>query len=152
MNTCYSTAPFQEAIHHCRWKKVLYAVLKGINILHYKNKSFDEIIVEIYKVCNGIKGIGLLTMYDITSAICRYHQIHIDRVYIIGKGPKRAITLLHMKTKMHRIDNTVSIHYVDIQDVMHAFDSKSYVVDETIRNNKNGDVLETYLCHWQKTQ
>jgi hypothetical protein len=152
MNTCYSTAPFQEAINHCRWKKVLYAVLKDINILHYKNKTFDEIMIKIYSICKTIKGIGMLTMYDITSAICRYYQIRIDRVYIVGKGPKRAVTLLNMKTKRHTIDNTVCIHYVDIHDVIHAFDSKSYEVDETIRNNKNGDVLETYLCHWQKTQ
>ena len=35
---------FQEAISHCRWKKVLHNILKDINISVYKNKTFEEII------------------------------------------------------------------------------------------------------------
>ena len=148
----YSIQIFQEAIDHCRWKKVLCNFLKEINISIYENKNFKQIMIEIYNICNTIKGIGLLSMYDITSAICRYYKINIDKVYIIGNGPKRAIKLLNLKTKIHQINNKIKINYVDITDVIIAFDINCYELDENIKNNKNGDILETYLCNWQKTQ
>jgi hypothetical protein len=150
MKRCNSIDIFQEAIDHCRWKKVLYLVLKKINILDYENKTFEEIIFEIYNICVHIKGIGMLTMYDITSSICRYYKINIDKVYIIGNGPKRAIKLLNIKTKTHKINNKIKIKFVDIIDVINAFDINGYALHETIRNTKNGDTLETYICNWQK--
>ena len=148
----YSTKIFQEAFDHCRWKKVLHNVLKEINISSYENKTFEEIIVEMHSICSNVKGIGLLTMYDITSAICRHYKINIDKVYIIGNGPKRAIKLLNIKTKIHKINNKIKINYVDITDIIIAFDMSCHELDENIKNNKNGDILETYICNWQKTQ
>ena len=85
MNSCnHSTNIFQEAINHCRWKKALHYVLKQINIVNYENKTFEEIILEIYNICDNIEGVGMLSIYDITAAICRYNKINIDKVYIIG--------------------------------------------------------------------
>jgi len=144
-------ALFQEAIHHCRWKKVLYNVLQEINLSDYKNKSFEKIIYAVYTICNNVKGLGMLATYDITAAICRFYNINIDRVYIIGGGPRRAVKLLHIKTKIHQI-NGIKIKYIDIADGIKAFDATGYKIDEKIRNNKNGDILETYLCNWQKSQ
>ena len=72
---------FQEAISHCRWKKVLHNILKDINISVYKNKTFEEIITEVYNICKNIDGIGMLATYDITSAICRHYKVNIDKVY-----------------------------------------------------------------------
>ena len=93
MKSCnISTNIFQEAINHCRWKKALYSILKKINIIDYENKTFEEIIIEIYNICDNVKGVGMLTIYDIKSTICRYYKINIDKVYIIGNGPKRAVT------------------------------------------------------------
>ena len=77
---------FQEAISHCRWKKVLHNILKDINISVYKNKTFEEIITEVYNICKNIDGIGMLAIYDITSAICRHNKVNIDKVYIICKN------------------------------------------------------------------
>ena len=71
---------FEEAISHCRWKKVLKEFLKTINIKNYKNKTFEEIISNIYNLCENIKGLGILTTYDITSAICRHYNINIDKI------------------------------------------------------------------------
>lgn len=143
---------FEEAIKHCRWKKVLHSILKQINISEYKNKKFEEIIIEIYNICIGVKGLGMLAIYDITSAICRYYKINIDKVYIIGNGPKRAIKLLNIKTKKHKINDKIEIKFVNIIDVINAFDINYYNLDENIRNNKNGDIFETYICNWQKTK
>jgi hypothetical protein len=142
---------FQEAIDHCRWKKVLNNVLKEIAIKDYNNKTFEEIIYEIYLICNKVKGIGTLTIYDITSAICRYYKININKVYIIGNGPKRAIKLLKLNTKKHVINN-LKLNYVEINDVITGFGINGFSLDEDIRNNTNGDILETYICNWQKTQ
>ncbi len=151
MNSCNcSENIFQEAISHCRWKKTLYSVLKKINIVDYENKTFEEIISEIYNFCDDVKGVGMLTIYDITSAICRYYKINIYKVYIIGSGPKRALKFLNLKTKTHKINDNIKLNFVEINDVINAFDINNYVLDESIRNTKNGDILETYICIWQK--
>jgi len=153
MKSCnHSTNIFQEAINHCRWKKTLYSVIKKINIVDYKNKTFEEIIFDIYNICDNVKGVGMLTIYDITSAVCRYYNIIIDKVYIIGNGPKRAIKLLNIKIKKHKINDKFNLNFVDIIDVINAFDINNYVLDENIRISKNGDILETYICNWQKTK
>jgi hypothetical protein len=153
MKTCNnSTNIYQEAINHCRWKKVLYQILKDINIQDYKNKTFEEIICQIYDICYKVNGIGMLTIYDITSAICRYYKINIEKVYVIGNGPKRAIKLLNISTKIQNINNKIKINYVNISDVINAFDKNNYELNENIKNNKNGDILESYICNWQKTK
>ena len=151
MQSCnHSSNIFQEAIDHCRWKKTLRSLLEKINIVDYENKTFEEIIVEIYNICANVKGVGMLTMYDITSAICRYYKINIYKVYIIGNGPKRAVKKLNIKTKNHKINDVIRLKYVDIIDVINAFDLNNYEIDENIRNTKNGDILESYICNWQK--
>ena len=40
----------------------------------------------------------------------------------------------------------------DMIDVVNAFDINNYELDENIRNSKNGDTLETYICNCQKTK
>ena len=172
---------FEEAINHCRWKKSLYLLLKKINICNYENKTFEEILLEIYNISSNIKGVGMLSVYDITAAICRYYKINIDKVYIIGtaciekqcfsiydyglftnknivfiskkgKGPKRAIKLLNIKLKKYRISNKINLNFVNIIDIINAFDNNNYELNEYFRNTNNGDILETYICNWQKTK
>lgn len=99
---------FQEAIDHCRWKK---ALLNNVLVkkefqehkLHkFAGKSFNEILSFVYNICDKVEGIGMLTIYDITSVICRYNKINIEKIYIIGNGPKRAIRLLDIKAKSEK--------------------------------------------------
>ena len=146
------TEMYEEAINHCRWKKALHGILKDINIIDYNNKTFEEIITEIHNICNNTEGIGMLATYDITSAICRHYKVNIDKVYIIGKGPKRAIKLLNIKTKVHKINEDIKIRYANITDIITAFDSNGFVLSEQVRNSQNGDILESYICNWQKTR
>ena len=153
MKTCNrSINIFQEAIDHCRWKKALYSVLNKINIVDYENKTFEEIIFDIYNICNNVKGVGMLAIYDITSAICRYYTINICKVYLIGSGPKRAVEILNIKKNIHKINDKIRLHFVEPIDVINAFDINNYELDENIRNTKNGDILETYICNWQKSK
>lgn len=104
-------------------------------------------------MCKKIKGLGLLTTYDITASICKQHNIPIDRVYIIGSGPKRAIELLGLEAKKKWI-NKIPVNYVEIQDVIKAFEKKKFDISDTdseIKLTKNGDLVESFLCKWQKT-
>jgi hypothetical protein len=146
---------FQEAKDHCRWKSVLYndvltqPDLQEHNLHHFASKSFDEILVWVYNICYKIKGIGMLTIYDITTAICKYNKIIIDKIYIIGKGPKRAISLLNIKAKTQKIKN-LSLKYVEIFEILKAFDENNYKINSQIKNSNNGDDFETFICNWQK--
>ena len=120
---------FQEAIDHCRWKKVLRnnvlakTEFQEHNLQQFTGKSFNEILLFVYNICDKVEGIGMLTIYDITSAICRYNKINIEKIYIIGKGPKRAICLLGVKAKSQKIEN-IKLNYVEIPEILKAFQEK----------------------------
>ena len=77
-------------------KKKIFGFDSGFNL---ENKTFEEIIFDVYNFCDNVKGVGMLAIYDITSAICRYYKRNIDKVYIVGNGPKRAVNILNIKTK-----------------------------------------------------
>tara|TARA_B110000285_G_scaffold226949_1_gene287447 strand:+ start:102 stop:563 length:462 start_codon:yes stop_codon:yes gene_type:complete len=141
---------FQEAVDHCRHKTKIHHLLKDINIKRYKNKCFEEIICLIYDICKNINQIGSLMVYDITIAICRHYGIIIDNVYIIGGGPKKAIKLLNIKLKLHKLNKNTKFHYVTIVELITAFDNSIYELNETMRNNRNGDDWETFICNWAK--
>jgi len=139
-----------EAIAHCRWKTILKRVLENdISLESYMNKGFEEIFESVHNICKEVKGIGLLTVYDIVSAICRYYSINIDFVYIIGGGPVRAIKLLNLKTKTKKI-GSILLKYVKIEDVISSFQIKNYQMNEYIKTSTNGDDFESYICNWQK--
>ena len=151
--TCKTTKSYiyQEAINHCRWKSVLRKFLMKTEfhenqIKKFGGKSFEEILLYTYKICSTIKGIGLLTIYDIASAVCRYNNINIDKIYIIGNGPKRAIELLNMKAKTKRIGD-INLKYVEISDLLRTFRENNYEMD---LYSSNGDDYETFICNWQK--
>ena len=144
---------FQEAINHTRHETKLRPLLEDIKIEHYENKSFEEIICMIYDICKNINQIGPLMVYDISSALCRHYGIIIDKVYIIGSGPTKAIKLLNIKPKLHKINKNMKVHhYVTIDELIMAFDNSIYELNETMRNNRNGDDWETFICNWQKTK
>lgn len=130
---------FYEAYDHCRWKSVLQIFLIALDITNYRGKMFEEIFSEIYILCRNIKGLGMLVVYDITSTLCRHYHIEIDRVYIIGGGPKRAVKLRNLKTHIHKFNN-IRLTFVEINDVNNEFNLQ--ITD--------GDALETFLCNWQK--
>lgn len=139
-----------EAIAHCRWKTILKRVLENdISLESYMNKGFEEIFESVHNICKEVKGIGLLTVYDIVSGICRYYSINIDFVYIIGGGPVRAIKLLNLKTKTKKI-GSILLKYVKIEDVINSFQIKNYQMNEYIKTSTNGDDFESYICNWQK--
>jgi hypothetical protein len=140
-----------EAIAHCRWKGALMTVLESNIVLEkYSNKNFEEIFESIYNICKEVKGIGLLTMYDIVSAICRRFNVNIEHVYIIGGGPIRACGLLHLEPKRQKICKGVVLRYLEIKEIVTAYQENGYTMDNYLRTNTNGDDVESYICNWQK--
>ena len=137
---------FAEAFSHCRHKTKLLNFLRTVQISDFVNRTFEQVFTEIARRVDEIHGLGELVIYDVTSALCRHYQVHIERVYIIGDGPLQAIKLLGLKMKKHE---SLSINYVNIQDVVHAFDAKGFRLEDDIRTTQDGDKVESHLCVWQ---
>jgi hypothetical protein len=131
---------FYEAYDHSRRKSTLQDFLVPLDITIYSGKTFEEIFTAIHLLCSSIRGLGMLAVYDITAALCRYYHVVIDRVYIIGGGPKRAVKLRNLKTQTHCFNN-IRLVFVEIDVVNNVFDLQS----------SDGDALETFLCKWQKS-
>jgi len=146
---------FQEALDHCRWKTVLrnevlsHPDLQEKKLHQFIDNSFDEILLVVYAICDKVYGIGMLSVYDITSAICRYNKININNVYIVGGGPKRAIQLLSITPKVHKIQH-ITLKYVEITEIIKACNDKSYEIPLHVKQSMNGDDFESYICNWQK--
>jgi len=146
---------FQEAIDHSRRKNTLRNEILTLpefqeDKLHqYSRMMFEEIFSGVYKTCKPVVGIGMLTVYDITVAICRYNKINIERVYIIGNGPKRAITLLGIEPRIQKMGDTL-LRYVEIHEILCAFREKDQPLSEWLSSSKSGDDFENYICAWQR--
>jgi len=145
---CSRNIIFQEAYAHCRWKGNLNKFIKDEN---YRNKNFNDknfksIFIEVWKKSKNYKGVGKLSVYDITIDICNKYNIIIDKIFIIGNGPKRAIKLLNIKPSKEKFGD-IYLKYVTIPDVIEAFGD--YKFDKKLSLN-NGDEWESWLCNWQK--
>ena len=154
--SCVSNAYlFQEAINHVRWKTTLRTkvlkqdIFQKRNLHKFAGKSFEEILLTVHNICKDITGIGMLSVYDITAAICRFNNINIDKVYIVGKGPKRAVNLLNIRTKIQKIGE-IALKYVTIEEVKSAFEKHGYILELDLERS-SADDLESYLCNWQKS-
>jgi hypothetical protein len=131
---------WHEARAHCRWKGVLNTTIAteiepNLNI--FKNKTFDYIFKNIFKIFKNVKGLGKLSTYDVSAAICRKFKIPINNVYIIGAGPKRAINILNIEK---HYDKNLKIHYAKREDILKVHGNEKM----------SNDDLETSLCVWQK--
>lgn len=134
------TILYHEAICHCRHKTILKTFLNKIDFEKYKNSSFEDIFLDVQNLNDTYGSIGAVTIYDIASDIFRHHGNLIDKVYIVGSGPKRAVKLLGLQTSVNR---TIKLKYVSIDDVVNKL---------KLNTTKDGDLLETFICIWQKSQ
>lgn len=145
-----------EAYGHCRWKRVLVrdilsnTVLQEENLSLFSDNTFEEIYMTVKDICDKVKGTGPLSVYDITVAICRYNKININKVYIVGGGPRRAVELLNLKPKKQKIGR-ILLKYVEIHDLHNAFLEINHELTLELQNSINGDDYESYICNWQKT-
>ena len=136
----HKTVLYHEAMCHCRHKTILKKFLNKIDIHKYKKTSFEDIFLDVQNLNDTRGSIGSLTIYDIASDIFRYHGNMIDKVYIVGGGPKRAVKLLGLKTRTNPI---IRLKYVSIDDI---------VCKLKLDKTDDGYLLETFICIWQKTQ
>ena len=135
----YKNVLFHEARCHCRHKTILNEFLNNLNLDSFKHKTFSEIFLELKNVHRRKGSIGNLTMYDIASDIVRHSGGQINKVYIVGSGPKRAVKILGIKKQL---DPVTRLHFVSCEDVVRACN---------LEPTTDGDLLETYICQWQKT-
>ena len=149
---------FTELINHSRRKNTARDVIAEIDLQKYKDYNFSEIYTEIYNKFRTINGLGNLAVYDTTSAICKYHNKIIDKVYIVGNGPKKAIKKLNLNHKLNKMivghdsnEKPITIKYVEISDLLEAFPNNGYDLPNTIdKNCIDGDKIESEICVWQK--
>lgn len=142
---------FSEVMQHTRRGSIVTRFIQCMNISDY-NKTFEQIIINLIVNFDKINGLGRLTAYDISAAICKYYDIEITKVYIIGPGPRRAAKLLKLKLKSQKIfspEKNIILRYVDIKDVIKAFDENGYKFPSNLRNTTNGDLVESFICKWQ---
>jgi hypothetical protein len=128
---------FYEARSHCRHKTTLDFFLKTHfeNLEQFKNKSFQEIFLQVRDTNRSSGAIGSLTCYDIASDIFRFHGGTIDKVYIIGNGPKQTAKQYQLKTKKEK---STGLRYVEVSEVVSKLPIFQGICD--------GDILETCLC------
>jgi hypothetical protein len=147
-----STKPdFNEVMRHSRRGEIVTRFIETMNISDYKDKTFEQIIIDLLIKFDKINGLGRLTAYDITAAICKFYDNEITKVWIIGPGPRRAAKLLKLKLKSQKIcspDKNIILRYVDIKDVIEVFDENGYKFPSNLRNT-NGDLVESFICKWQ---
>ncbi len=142
---------FNEVMLHSRRGAIVTRFIETMNISDYKDKTFEQIIIDLLIKFDQINGLGRLTAYDISAAICKYYGIEITKVWIIGTGPRRAAKLLKLKLKSQKIcspDKNIILRYVDIKDVIKAFDENGYKFPSNLINT-NGDLVESFICKWQ---
>ena len=145
---------FSEVINHSRRKNTARNAVSEIDIHKYKDYNFSEIYTEIYNIFSTIDGLGNLAVYDTTSAICKYHNKNIDKVYIIGNGPKLAIKKLDLQDKVNKqvvgLDSNekpITINYIEINDILKAFPNNGYDLPNLIdKNCIDGDFIESNIC------
>lgn len=143
---------FTEVMQHTRRGSIVTRFIQSMNILEYKDKTFEQIIIDVLNKFDKINGLGRLTAYDMSAAICKYYDIEITKIYIIGPGPRRAAKLLKLKLKSQKIcspDKNIILRYVDIKDVIKVFDENGYKFPSNLRNTTNGDSVESFICKWQ---
>lgn len=86
-----SKLDLKETMLHSRRGSTVSRFIESMNILDYKDKTFEQIIIDLLIKFDKINGLGRLTAYDITAAICKYYDIEITKyislVLVLGEQP-----------------------------------------------------------------
>ena len=67
-------------------------------------------------------------------------------MFIIGKGPQRAVKILNLKCKKIIFDN-ITLKYVELSEIKNAIK-----LPDELKDTTNGDLLESFICKWQKNK
>ena len=148
-------APFSSAIAHSRRKTMLKELVKDIDFAAFTQTTFGEVYAEVDTRYGSTEGIGRLTVYDIAVAVCRNNGVPIQKVYLLGNGPRRAAKKLYLTpyhTKYETVKNGKRLPYIEVDEAIDALQVHGCKVD--IGNESPhfvGDAVESFLCNWQKT-
>ncbi len=141
---------FQQALSHCRHKTTLKNTLQKININAFSScLTFEDIFAKVETICAPVRGIGTLSMYDISTDIAQLYGLEPSRIYCIGDGPRTALKVLGVTPRNKKL-GTRTIPSTTIAIVQEAFKQKGYPIPKQIQTSTNPDDWESFLCNWQK--
>lgn len=152
---------FKDALkHNRRFQSSVYRICQNIKLNDYKNKTIDEVIDMINNKSKYYKGIGALSIYDISMSICRYYKLKLKKIYIIvqcktgnTKGPYNAIIELGLESelKFNRIIGTrekLKLYTIEFDKVLERCSSDEFKELKKYIDEQDGDKCETFLCLW----
>jgi hypothetical protein len=142
---------FRECILHSRHNKAIKELLKEIFEKRntFKNiNTFEEMYLLCKKLYGSIKRVGPLCIYDITTQLCKYNNIIIDKIYLASNTTGPYVFAMKHKMKLHRCSKLL-LYYINCQDVIDIY-GIDYIEKFTGKLNIFiGDQLETFCCYIQ---
>ena len=159
-NININSIDWNETLRHSRHKKNVNIFINKYNPNYvkekYSNKTFEEIYTKIYKRSNKYKGVGKLSVYDITSAICKFVKTPIKQIILAGPGPIRAIKKLDLENKTKytsiRLNDGTYLKCISIKYVENALKETNYKIEkptDSVSLLFIGDHFESEICKWQ---
>ena len=148
------TSMFQEALNHNAYGNERRKIMKEMAIYlktHLEDfyaETFNEIYTKVYDHCIKIKGIGKLSCYDFTNAICKYYGVPINIVFIIKKrGPYNAAIALGLENqiKTETIRKNLKFQYLEIDVAIQGLRNQRLKINSDITD---GDIIESCMCKW----
>jgi hypothetical protein len=99
------------------------------------------------------RGVGFLGCYDIAAGIMRHvKQERIERVYLVGKGPQRAIRKLQLNhwVEYERLNDSIKLPFIQLSIVARQLWRNRVSIPKSIILFRDGDAMESFLCNWSK--
>lgn len=144
---------FRECLYHGYHRQEIKVLL--IDIYTKKDSfkelnnldSFEKVYIFVNDNYRSKPRAGPLFIYDVTTQLCRYYSIPIDKVYIVGSGPRINCNKLNLTLKYNP---DISLQYVVVQELIDKL-SIDYInkVFGELSNDFIGDDLETILCGYK---
>jgi hypothetical protein len=137
-----------EKIENNRIIKKINSYVNKLNDNKYNN--FEEILENILKKFENIKGFGTLCCYIIASDIASNLNINKTKIYVYHKKILRAIKILNIENIYKIKINKTVFQYVELKDIINGLENINIYYDKNIINkdSKLYDI-EKYLYYWQ---
>jgi hypothetical protein len=141
---------FRECLWHGRHRSEIKTLLQIIYAcrdtyrLEHNLTTFDQVYQFVSTQYGTKPRVGPLFKYDVTTQLCRYYGIIIDKVYIVGSGPKKNAFRLNLTLKTNPITD---LSYAEASEVINKL-GVGYIDKAfgTLSDKFIGDDLETILC------
>ena len=144
---------FRECLFHGRHRNEIQSTLNYI--FQHKDDFLDTSFEKVYKKVNTYilknkvpRTNTLLFKYDVTTQLCKFFNIPINKTYLCGKGPLKFIKDHNLSNKIKCDEN--GLQYIDTDELIKIINVNT--INDTIGNLDMfiGDQLETLICYLSK--